>query len=576
MSGSIADIKSIFGRALELESPAEREAFLAKACAGDAALRAEVESLLQAGLGAGDFLEDLRPSPDTTLYQSAGERPGDAIGPYKLLEQIGEGGFGAVYMAEQLEPVRRKVALKLLKPGMEARQVIARFEAERQALALMDHPNIAKVHDGGTTSAGRPYFVMELVRGTPISEHCDREQLTMRPRLELFIQVCMAVQHAHQKGIIHRDLKPSNVLVAMHDGAPVAKVIDFGVAKALGAELTDKTLFTGLAQMIGTPLYMSPEQAGRDGLDVDTRSDIYSLGVLLYELLTGTTPISKDRFKRAAFEEIRRIIREEDPPKPSTRLTESTDSLPSISAVRGTEPARLTKSLRGDLDWIAMKALEKNRERRYATAAGFALDIQRYLANEPVSAGPPSAWYRLRKFARRNRGSLAFAALAGAAAALAVIGLTVNHRMVSREKGEKEAALERVTEEKKRADENLATARRAVNQYLHRAVDDPLLKTADFQKLRKGLLEATLPFYQEFVRQRHEDPELERERGQAFLDLSMLRGALGEQARALEDALAAERLFGALARDPAAQPAIRNDWAGAIMTRGILLEEATR
>jgi eukaryotic-like serine/threonine-protein kinase len=263
---------------------------------------------------------------------------------YKLLEQIGEGGFGVVFMAEQTQPVRRKVALKILKAGMDTRQVVARFEAERQALAIMDHPNIAKVFDGGATPSGRPYFVMELVRGVPITDFCDQNHLTPRQRLELFVSVCQAVQHAHHKGIIHRDLKPSNVLVTLQDTTPVAKVIDFGVAKALGQELTEKTLFTGFAQMVGTPLYMSPEQAGESGLDIDTRSDIYSLGVLLYELLTGTTPFDKERFKRAAYEEIRRIIRDEEPPRPSTRLSESKDSLPSISAVRQTEPARLTKS----------------------------------------------------------------------------------------------------------------------------------------------------------------------------------------------------------------------------------------
>src|SRR5688500_6720872 len=332
-----------------------------------------------------------------------GERPGGTIGRYKLLERIGEGGFGVVYMAEQLAPVRRKVALKVIKPGMDSRQVLARFDAERQALAIMDHPNIAKVFDGGMTDTGRPYFVMELVKGEPITSYCDANQLAPRQRLELFVQVCDAVQHAHQKGVIHRDIKPTNVLVMMYDTKPVVKVIDFGVAKALGQELTDRTLFTGFAQLLGTPLYMSPEQAGQSGLDVDTRSDIYSLGVLLYELLTGTTPFDKERFRRAAQEEIRRIIREEEPPRPSTRLSESKDRLPSISAQRHTEPAKLTKLVRGELDWIVMKALEKDRSRRYETANGLARDVQRYLNDETVQACPPSAGYRLGKFARRNK-----------------------------------------------------------------------------------------------------------------------------------------------------------------------------
>jgi len=416
MSEPERQIMSLLGEAVEHSSPEERAAFLDKACAGDAGRRARVEELLRAHQAAGNFLQGNRPpaEPIATVDEPIREGPGTAIGPYKLLEQIGEGGFGVVFMAEQTQPVRRKVALKVLKPGMDTRQVVARFEAERQALAIMDHPNIAKVLDGGQTTSGRPYFVMELVKGVPITDFCDQHQLTPRQRLELFLSVCQAVQHAHQKGIIHRDLKPSNLLVSVHDTTPVVKVIDFGVAKALGQELTDKTLFTGIAQMIGTPLYMSPEQAGQSGLDIDTRSDIYALGVLLYELLTGTTPFSKERFRQAAYDEIRRIIREEEPPRPSTRLSDSKDSLPSISAQRHMEPAKLTTLVRGELDWIVMKALEKDRNRRYETANGFAQDIQRYLADEPVQACPPSAWYRCRKFARRNKGALLTTALVAA------------------------------------------------------------------------------------------------------------------------------------------------------------------
>jgi serine/threonine protein kinase/tetratricopeptide (TPR) repeat protein len=373
----------------------------------------------------------------TADYSSATERVGDSIGRYKLLERIGEGGFGVVYMAEQQHPVRRKVALKVVKPGMDSRQVLARFEAERQALAIMDHPNIAKVFDAGATESGRPYFVMELIKGEPITEFCDRNQFSPHARLELFAQVCHAVQHAHQKGIIHRDIKPTNVLVEMHDTTPVVKVIDFGVAKALGQELTDKTLFTGFAQFLGTPLYMSPEQAGQSSLDVDTRSDIYSLGVLLYELLTGTTPFDKERFKKAAHDEILRIIREEHPPTPSTRLSSLSlgeragvtkqlsagnsmlrerravvaTSLATISAQRQMEPAKLTRLVRGELDWIVMKALEKDRTRRYETATGLARDIERYLKDEPVEACPPSAVYRIKTFVRRNKGPVLAASL---------------------------------------------------------------------------------------------------------------------------------------------------------------------
>src|SRR5262245_21678253 len=430
--------EEIFHAALA-KPPDVRAQFLAAACAGDEQLRHRVEALLHAHENPGSFLA-APPMPTETIDAPTPEQPGARIGPYKLLEQIGEGGFGIVFMAEQIEPVRRKVALKILKAGMDTKQVVARFEAERQALAIMDHPNIAKVFDGGTTGSvgwaessrptsgksvqsvgledsahptsvsGRPYFVMELVKGIPITEYCDQNHLTPTQRLELFIPVCLAVQHAHQKGIIHRDLKPSNILVTLHDTKPVPKIIDFGVAKALGQELTDKTLFTGFSQMVGTPLYMSPEQAGMSGLDIDTRSDIYSLGVLLYELLTGTTPFTRERFKKVAYDEIRRIIREEEPPKPSTRLSDSTNSLPSISAQRHMEPAKLTKLVRGELDWIVMKALEKDRSRRYETANAFAIDVQRYLADEPVLACPPSASYRLRKFASKNRAALATAA----------------------------------------------------------------------------------------------------------------------------------------------------------------------
>jgi serine/threonine protein kinase len=406
-------VRDLFLAAVERPA-AERAAYLDENCA-DADQRAAVERLLAAHADPASILEP--PGLPTGIHTPIAERAGSVIGPYKLMEQIGEGGFGLVFVAEQHHPVRRKVALKVIKPGMDSAQVIARFEAERQALALMDHPHIAKVLDAGATESGRPYFVMELVRGIPITEYCDKNQLAPRERLELFITVCQAIQHAHQKGIIHRDVKPTNVLVTSHDGKPVAKVIDFGVAKAMHQQLTAHSIYTNFAQMIGTPLYMSPEQAEMSGLDIDTRSDIYSLGVLLYELLTGTTPLERQRIAKAAYDEVRRLIREEEPPKPSLRLS-SSDALPSIAARRQTEPAKLSRLVRGDLDWITMKALEKDRTRRYETANGLARDIQRYLCDEPVEACPPSASYRLRKFARKHRTVLATVA----ALAVSLIG----------------------------------------------------------------------------------------------------------------------------------------------------------
>lgn len=405
--------RSIFLQALELKSDDARSEYLADVCAGNVHLRDAVEKLLSAHDRPDNLLDQpLASAPpngglnsDSTLLKQIPitEAPGEVIGPYRLMEQIGEGGFGLVFVAEQLKPVRRKVALKVIKPGMDTREIIARFEAERQALALMDHPNIAQVFDAGTTETGRPYFVMELVRGVPINEFCDQHELDLRSRLELFLHVCSAVQHAHQKGVIHRDIKPSNVLVTLHDETAVPKVIDFGVAKALGHSLTDKTIYTRFAAMIGTPLYMSPEQAEMSGLDVDTRSDIYSLGVLLYELLTGSTPIQRERFNSVGLDEVRRIIREEDPPKPSTRLTTIAAAHSTVLSDRQRSPLPLSTAVRGDLDWIVMKTLEKDRVRRYESASELAEDVRRFLTEQPIRARPPSQLYQLQKFARRNR-----------------------------------------------------------------------------------------------------------------------------------------------------------------------------
>ncbi len=416
MPNSKDQAQSLFLNALEIPTAVERAAYVMAQCGEDRELRKEVEELLDHARRLGPFLEPNGNGVDGTVAHPMSERPGTVIGPYKLLQQIGEGGMGVVFMAEQAEPIQRTVALKIIKPGMDTRQVIARFEAERQAVAMMDHPNIAKVLDAGTTDSGRPYFVMELVKGVPITKYCDEKHLPLRERLELFMQVCHAVQHAHQKGIIHRDIKPNNVLVAEYDNHAVPKVIDFGVAKATAQRLTDRTMFTEFGQVLGTMEYMSPEQAKLNQLDIDTRSDIYSLGVLLYELLVGSTPFEGKRLHEAALDEMLRIIREEDPPKPSTRLS-SSETLPSIAANRHIEPARLSKDVRGELDWIVMKALEKDRNRRYETANRFAADIERHLRDEPVEAGPPSAAYRFRKFARRNKPGLTM----GAIVALAVL-----------------------------------------------------------------------------------------------------------------------------------------------------------
>ncbi len=402
---SLPPIREIFAAAIEIESEQARKKYLDETCGQDAGLRAEIEALIQAHCDAGSFFaedEDQGEGVDDTETPSVtGESAGRTIGPYKLLQQIGEGGMGIVFMAEQFKPVSRRVALKIIKPGLDTKEVIARFEAERQALSMMDHPNIAKVFDAGETENGRPYFVMELVRGVPITNYCDERKLTVRNRLQIFISVCNAVQHAHQKGIIHRDLKPSNILVSQYDDQIVPKVIDFGVAKAITQRLTERTLFTRFGQIVGTFDYMSPEQAQLNQLDVDTRSDVYSLGVILYELLTGQTPFDRQRLRSAALDEILRIIRQEEPLRPSLRLS-SSESLPTIAADRHIEPKRLTYAIRGELDWIVMRAMEKDRSRRYETANGLGSDIQRYLADEPVSACPPSPSYQLKKFARRH------------------------------------------------------------------------------------------------------------------------------------------------------------------------------
>ena len=521
-------LMTIFAEALERTDPAARADYLDGACGDDAALRRRVEALLAAHDGAGRFLEgdpagmSEPTSPETleTTRASVSEsrlpselateehrsdatksfagapqadRPGGFVagqviaGRYTLLEVLGEGGMGTVYRADQTEPVKRQVALKLIKIGMDSRAVLARFDAERQALALMDHPNIARVYDGGTTAAGQPFFVMELVNGEPITEYCDRRRLSVRARLELFVSVCQAVQHAHQKGIIHRDLKPSNVLVTEVDGRPMPKVIDFGVAKATEFKLTDQSL-ADTGAIVGTPAYMSPEQADPTSMDIDTRTDVYALGVILYELLAGSPPLEAKQFKRGAILEMLRMVREVDPPKPSTKVS-TAEALPSIAASRDIEPAQLKRALQGDLDWIVMKALEKDRTRRYETANGFAADILRHLAYEPVLAAPPSRAYRLRKFVRKNRGAVIAASLVLLALLAGIAGTTWG--LIRAETGlvaaeakrvtERDDALTKAADRAKERDVAIKTANDRADELKHRlGVSDMVLAVAAY------------------------------------------------------------------------------------------------
>ena len=461
-------VKALFNAALDLPDPADRPAFLDRECGDDRELRLRLDELLAAHDGPVESLEPtLADGPGPTgdfAERTQGSRPeipppatliGSVIaGRYRLREEIGEGGMGSVYLAEQTRPVRRKVALKLIKAGMDSRTVLARFESERQALAMMDHPHIAKVLDAGATDAGRPFFVMELVKGIPLTDYCDGHRLGLPERLTLFRQICSAVQHAHQKGIIHRDLKPTNILVESHDGHPVPKVIDFGLAKATsGQPLGDQSLYTAFGTVAGTPLYMAPEQAAFNALDVDTRADIYALGVILYELLTGSTPIRRDTIRRAGLEEMLRVIREVEPPTPSSRISTS-EGLAGIAATRHIEPSRLSRFVRGDLDWIVMKALAKERHRRYESAIGLANDVERFTNHEPVSAGPPTAGYRLRKFARRNRPQVVAASLV----LLALVGGIVGTSLGLVEAGRQEREAKRHEREAERRLAKLAKA----------------------------------------------------------------------------------------------------------------------
>ncbi|HVJ82772.1 MAG TPA: serine/threonine-protein kinase, partial [Planctomycetia bacterium] len=581
--------RDIFIAALQKEDPTERRAYLDEACAGQPELRQAVEELLRLNLEARTFLQQPAVDPaaigafqESTQSTNSQERQGAAIGPYKLIEQIGEGGMGAVWMAQQSEPVKRLVALKLIKAGMDSKQVVARFEAERQALALMDHPNIARVLDVGATSAGRPYFVMDLVRGVPITRYCDEHRLTPRQRLELFIPVCQAVQHAHQKGVIHRDLKPNNVLVALYDGRPVPKVIDFGVAKATGQSLTDKTLVTGFGAIVGTLEYMSPEQAEINELDIDTRSDIYSLGVLLYELLAGSPPFSRQVLEKAGMLEMLRVIREQEPSKPSTKLS-TADGLPTLAANRGTEPAKLAKLVRGELDWIVLKALEKDRSRRYATANGFAMDVQRYLTDEPVEACPPSAAYRLRKFARRNRAAVLAAAAILFVLLAGIAGTTFGLIHAEQRRAEADKARADEAEQRRIADAQTKKAEQAEADTLadYRASTDDAVEQLIGSKPSLGpqeraYLEKTLKRWQAFAARQGDDERSRAIRAEGHHRVGYLWQQLGRQDEAREAYMTARDLQQKLATDFPAEPRYRQGLAATRNNLGLLLVALSR
>jgi serine/threonine protein kinase/tetratricopeptide (TPR) repeat protein len=643
------DEAAIFSVARKIAALEARDEYLREACGDDQNLRDRVATLLRALTEDSGFLESPAACLGLTPSMAAvSEKPGTMIGPYKLVEQLGEGGMGLVFMAEQQQPLRRLVALKIIKPGMDTRQVIARFEAERQALALMHHPNIARIYDAGTTGDspplskegsyqapsvsnggaeggavrgdpasqahspiekpasqagmpdvhyGRPYFVMELVRGTPVTEYCDQARLPTRERLQLFITICEAVQHAHQKGIIHRDLKPSNVLVTMHDDKAVPKVIDFGVAKATNQRLVEQTLFTNFAQMIGTPTYMSPEQAQMSGLDVDTRSDVYSLGVLLYELLTGSTPFDKKRMREVGYDEMRRIIRDEEPPRPSLRVTSlDAASQSTIALNRAMDHRQYSQALRGDLDWIVMKALDKDRGRRYESMGAMIADVQRHLADEPVAACPPSAAYRLRKFARRNRTAaitttiVALSLILGTAvSAWQAVRATLAQAQanaqeiqalaaVKAERAAKEAEAaqrQRASASEQQARVNMKKAREAVDQMLLR-VAERLGNVPHMEEVRRELVGDALNAYESILEEHSTDPQVRFETGLAYRQYGRIQKTLGDNGAAEQAFAQAIHIFQELADESPVNPDYRLNLAHNRNELGRLFQDINR
>ena len=563
--------ETIFNAAIQLKDAAERDAYLSQTCGDNRELRGAIEELLEHH-DVNSFLDVPPVNSDVTLDDSAIlEGPGTVIGRYKLLERIGEGGMAVVYMAEQKRPIRRRVALKLIKLGMDTKQVIARFEAERQALAMMDHPNIAKVLDAGSTDTGRPYFVMELVKGVSITKYCDMNKLSTKDRLGLFISVCNAVQHAHQKGIIHRDIKPSNVMVTLRDGTAAPKVIDFGIAKATNQKLTEKTLFTRYAHIIGTPAYMSPEQAELSELDVDTRTDIYSLGVLLYELLTGATPFEAEKLREAGYVEMQRIIREEEPAKPSTKLSTMGETLTDIAEHRKTNPDLLTKLIRGDLDWIVMKSLEKDRTRRYDTAVELAADVERHLRNEPVQAAAPSVSYRLRKFVRRNRAGLIAGSMVVAALIIGTLVSTLGFIQAKRQRDLAEANLRTAESQRQRAEDNFSMSLDAVDEMLKVAklslnehlrfefAQKPPVNNPELEEMRQAILQKAQMLYEEFLKKNSTDPTARMETARAYYRTAHIHQELRQYDQAVPAYRNAINTYEKLSDELSSGPGFRED-----------------